>query len=66
MFVELIRKMRFFNIAQVQNVYMRLLMGETPASLAKEYMVTHSTICKIRDKKTWKLATDKIDQYFET
>lgn len=53
------------DINDVRNVYMRLLFGETPASLAKEFGVTHSTICKIRDKKTWKVVTNKIDEYFE-
>lgn len=54
-----------FNIAEVRNVYMRMFMGEKPAALAREYNVTFSTICKIRDKKTWKKATDFVDQYFE-
>lgn len=54
-----------FSIDEVQNIYMRLLFGETPAELAKEYNVSHSTICKIRDKKTWKIVTNKIDEYFE-
>lgn len=53
-----------FNINEVRNVYMRLLFGETPASLAREYQVAFSTICKIRDKKTWKIVTDQIDEYF--
>lgn len=54
-----------FDISQVRDVYMRMLMGERPASLAKEYNVSFSTICKIRDKQTWKIVTDAIDRYFE-
>lgn len=54
-----------FDISQVRDVYMRMHMGEKPATLAKEYHVAFSTICKIRDKVTWKLVTDKLDEYFE-
>ena len=42
-----------------------MLMGEAASNLAKEYDVSYSTICKIRDKKTWKNTTDFVDQYFE-
>lgn len=52
------------DISDVRNIYMRLLFGENPFYISKEFGVTYSTICKIRDKKTWKLATDFVDQYF--
>ena len=52
-------------IHEVQNIYMNLLLGERPMDLSREYNVGFSTICKIRDKQTWKLITDKIDNdYF--
>ena len=54
-----------FNISEVRNIYLRMLMGEAASNLAKEYDVSYSTICKIRDKKTWKNTTDFVDQYFE-
>ena len=52
------------NISDVSNIYMRLLFGDKAAKLAKEFLVSHSTICKIRDKKTWKTLTDSLDNYF--
>ena len=52
------------DISDVRNIYMRLLFGDRASDLSKEYHVTHSSIRKIRDKKTWKHATDFVDQYF--
>lgn len=48
-------------INDVRDIYSRLLNGVKPSVLAKEYNVTHSSICKIRDKRTWKTLTDLID-----
>ena len=36
-----------------------------PSYFSKKYKVKHSTICKIRDKKTWTFITDKIDNDWE-
>lgn len=47
---------------QVQKIYMDLMFGVTPAELARLYKTTHSTICKIRDKRTWCTVTDWIDE----
>ena len=49
------------NINEVRNIYLQLKNNEKPINLAKEYKVSFSTICKIRDKKTWKTLTDLID-----
>lgn len=47
---------------QVQMIYMDLMFGVTAAELARAYNTTHSTICKIRDKRTWCTVTDWIDE----
>lgn len=49
------------NINDVRNIYLRLKNNEKPSILAKEYNVTFSSICKIRDKITWKTLTNLID-----
>lgn len=54
------------SIDDVQNIYMNLLFGVSPAELAMRYKVTHSSICKIRDKRSWCGVTDMIDNlYFD-
>ena len=46
----------------VVDIYTKLQKKEVLAfQLAKQYNVSWSTICKIRDKKTWRVITDKID-----
>jgi hypothetical protein len=50
----------------VRNIYISLLYDNTSAAkLAKQYHVTHSTICKIRDKKTWRTITNNVDNNWE-
>lgn len=51
------------DIASVRNIYMMMLFGDSPAELSRIYGVTHSSICKIRDKKTWKNVTNQIDKW---
>ncbi len=48
------------NINKVQQIYIRLLIGEKPTTLAKYFFVNFSTICKIRDGKTWQNVTNPI------
>lgn len=56
------KKDRKLTIDQVSKIYEDTKFGGIPAfRIAKQYQVTYSTICKIRDKKTWKSVTDSID-----
>ena len=49
------------SIPEVRLIYMDLLNGVSPTTLSKKFNVTHSTICKIRDKKTWRAVTSEVD-----
>ena len=56
------------SIRNVQYIYMMITYGPkimTPAHVARYYSVRHSTICKIRDKKTWKIITDELDRLYK-
>jgi hypothetical protein len=54
-------------IGSVRTIYAMLKYGKIPASeLARYYDVSHHTICKIRDKQTWKAVTDNYDRFMES
>lgn len=53
------------SIHQVKELYIRLLFGDdTISDLSRIFHIGYSSICKIRDKKTWKQLTDEIDEKF--